>query len=149
MGLDINFFRVAKEADLDAYKEAQEKYNKAINANKDDETLTNMYEELKEKNPYVVCGNFRKVNFLMSFFDYEDDKFNWIDQEEFGDLIDTCQKVLDGGNADELLPTCGGFFFGSTKYDECYYEDVRYVLEWANALQIDWENERLLMDAWY
>ena len=31
--------------------------------------------------------------------------------------------------AEELLPTCTGFFFGGTVYDECYMEDIDYTIK--------------------
>ena len=38
-----------------------------------------------------------------------------------------CDKVLDDNSlAEELLPTRSGFFFGSTDYDEWYFEDIKY-----------------------
>jgi len=41
------------------------------------------------------------------------------------ELVNVCNKVLkDKSKASELLPTQGGFFFGSTEYDEHYIYDV-------------------------
>jgi ABC-type Zn uptake system ZnuABC Zn-binding protein ZnuA len=41
------------------------------------------------------------------------------------ELVKVCKKVLkDQSKASELLPTQGGFFFGSTEYDEHYFYDV-------------------------
>ena len=41
------------------------------------------------------------------------------------ELKSLCLEVLsDHAKADELLPTGSGFFFGSTNYDETYYEDL-------------------------
>lgn len=36
--------------------------------------------------------------------------------------------------AKQLLPTCSGFFFGSTDYDGCYYEDICDALTMLSAL---------------
>lgn len=44
--------------------------------------------------------------------------------------------IEDSTIAEELLPTTGGFFFGSTNYDQWYYEDLVYtkkILEEALA----------------
>lgn len=44
--------------------------------------------------------------------------------------------------AEDLLPTQGGFFFGSTDYDEYYFEDIKgtvNMLEKALELPTDWE----------
>lgn len=41
------------------------------------------------------------------------------------ELVKLCKKVLtDKSKASELLPTQGGYFFGSTEYDEHYIYDV-------------------------
>lgn len=41
------------------------------------------------------------------------------------DLIDDITKVLsDHSLAEKVLPTEDGFFFGSTAYDDWYYEDL-------------------------
>jgi hypothetical protein len=40
-------------------------------------------------------------------------------------LRNRCTDVLsDRGLAQELLPTQNGFFFGSTEYDEDYFEEL-------------------------
>ena len=36
-------------------------------------------------------------------------------------------KVSSKPSSKELLPTTSGFFFGSTDYDEYYYEDIEYT----------------------
>lgn len=40
-----------------------------------------------------------------------------------GDFIENAADVA------ELLPTAGGFFFGSTDYDEYYLEDTKHTIE--------------------
>lgn len=37
--------------------------------------------------------------------------------------------IEDTSIAEELLPTCAGFFFGGTAYDECYMEDIDYTIK--------------------
>lgn len=45
-------------------------------------------------------------------------------------LVDDCKAVLEDHNkAEELLPTQDGFFFGSTEYDEYYYEDLKNTVK--------------------
>ena len=39
------------------------------------------------------------------------------------------EYIEDSNVAMEVLPTASGFFFGSTDYDEWYYEDVKYTAE--------------------
>lgn len=80
---------------------------------------------------------FRKVNFLRKFFEEttdlnEEDNYKEVEvpKEALQELKDRCKKVIANNDlADEILPTVSGFFFGSTNYDEWYFEDVSYVLE--------------------
>lgn len=37
--------------------------------------------------------------------------------------------IEDTSIAEELLPTCAGFFFGSTDYDESYLEDIDHTID--------------------
>ena len=39
------------------------------------------------------------------------------------------QYIEDSGVAEELLPTTGGFFFGSTDYDEYYLDDIKHTVD--------------------
>lgn len=105
---------------------------------------------------------FRKVNFLLPFFGYEENCSDIeIDKYQVEDLVNACQTILDtlktSGTqvatevANEMLPTEGGFFFGSTEYDEWYFKDVEYVRnEFTRILEtFDWENETLIMHCWW
>ena len=45
-------------------------------------------------------------------------------------LVGVCDKVLEARSeavSRELLPTTSGFFFGSTQYDDWYYDEVEYT----------------------
>jgi hypothetical protein len=57
-------------------------------------------------------------------------------------VLVTVRKVLDDPKlAEELLPTQGGFFFGSTEYDECYFAGLRETEEiLANVVSFVKEN---------
>jgi hypothetical protein len=46
------------------------------------------------------------------------------------ELRNTCKTVLeDRTKAVELLPTQSGFFFGSTEYDEYYFDDLKDTIK--------------------
>ena len=112
------------------------------------------------RNKISEIGYFRKVNFLVKFF--EDKGFDVENQtpykikiEDIIDLINRCETVLKNHElADKLLPTMSGFFFGSTDYDEDYYDDVKQVFEYCknnllpifNELE---EDEYLTFETWY
>lgn len=59
------------------------------------------------------------------------------------------EEYVDGstiGNpelAESLLPSCSGFFFGSTEYDQYYYEDIVRTVDILTKVieETDWENE--------
>lgn len=115
--------------------------------------IDNRKEKINEIDPYNKVAYFRKVNFLMSFFDYEGNcEYVPIDKNQVIDLIDTCKQVLENYNrANELLPTQCGFFFGSTDYDEFYFSDVKDVLDKFTEIldTTDWDNDELVMYAWW
>lgn len=104
-------------------------------------------------------GYFRKVNFLVKYFenkgfDVENQTPLDISKEEIEELIDRCEKVLQNNDlAKELLPTMSGFFFGSTDYDEYYFDSVKEVLEYCKTLlpmfdELD-EGEHICFSTWY
>lgn len=50
-------------------------------------------------------------------------------------LVKDCKEVLKNpGKAEELLPVKEGFFFGSYKYDDWYFDYVRYTAERLSQL---------------
>jgi len=53
----------------------------------------------------------------------------WVSTDKIKELIDLCQSVIDKKvNPKDSLPTVDGFFFGSTEYDESYYESLRETI---------------------
>jgi hypothetical protein len=45
-------------------------------------------------------------------------------------LLELCLAVkLNPEQADELLPTSSGFFFGGDEYDEWYFDKIEYTIE--------------------
>lgn len=54
------------------------------------------------------------------------------------ELRDSCEAVLkDHSKAEELLPTQEGFFFGSTEYDECYFDDLQDTINQLKDIDKD------------
>lgn len=86
---------------------------------------------------------FRKVNFIFAFFSEKmvDDWFSFVEKSDVEELISRCEQVLaDHEKASELLPTQSGFFFGSTDYDEGYFEEVEDCLEQMRRFLAEWED---------
>ena len=106
-------------------------------------------------------GYFRKVNFLVKYFannhhmDVDDQIPVYVEKDAVIDLLDRCNKVLENHElAEELLPTMSGFFFGNTKYDEYYFENVERVRDYIKDKLLPMfdsleENEFIEFDIWY
>lgn len=96
----------------------------------------------------IEAGYWRKANHIHKWFvehvqDGEDDCETYhVSREQLTNLLELCQRVLGFRHlANELLPTQEGFFFGSTSYDDGYYQDIEHtiqVLEDALKLPESW-----------
>lgn len=54
----------------------------------------------------------------------------WVYGHQLKTLKEDCETVLkDHSKAKELLPTCDGFFFGSTEYDDYYFEQLQKTID--------------------
>ena len=86
----------------------------------------------------VLCY-WRKVNSVHNWF-VENVQFGEDDQDEYEVFIDDLESLKDDikevlddyGKAKTIMPTQGGFFFGSTEYDDEYFDDLS---ETYNALE--------------
>lgn len=106
-------------------------------------------------NEHVEIGYFRKFNAL----------FNWVESNIKS--IENCTDVpiskedlvkleimlnqLDTTNCAQLFPTQDGFFFGTTEYDEFYWEDVAdlKVLVSQFLAEFDFEASQICFHAWW
>ena len=105
-------------------------------------------------------GYFRKVNFLVKFFEnkglnVKEQKPLLINKDDAEELLSKCEEVLkDHSKGPELLPTMEGFFFGSTDYDDYYYDSVNETSKFIkNTLlplfdELD-DDEYITFDIWY
>ncbi len=79
-------------------------------------------------------GYWRKANAIHKWFvdktqDGQDDcKESDVSFDQLMELLLTCSKVLKSKDA-TLLPPQEGFFFGSTKADEYYFEQIKHTIE--------------------
>lgn len=159
MGLDITFYKAkrlkdneTKERLEEIRKELATEYLKSIDER--NSKLINELEDEKEKiNPWDEVAYFRKVNLLIPFFGYEENCSNIeIDKYQVEDLIEACNEVLaNHDKASFLLPTQEGFFFGSTDYDDWYFDDVQNVKEKFEEILADFDRDEdiLLMHCWW
>lgn len=104
----------------------------------------------------------RKANFVHWYFthDWEERGFASDDCVEFPTdeaelrmLSAMCETVLeDKAQAEFILPTMSGFFFGSTDYDDWYFEDVKYTKDEIDKLLEErplQDGEEFFYHAWY
>ena len=97
----------------------------------------------------VKVGYWRKQNAIHKWFvnncqNGEDDcRESYVGRDRLTELRDLCIKVQANHlEADELLPTESGFFFGGTEYDEWYFEGLAYTITLIDKLLTmpdDWD----------
>lgn len=130
-------------------------------------TKINKGEKYVAPNFGTEIGYWRKANHIHNWFvknvqDGVDDCEAYIvSKYQLTELLDACRTVLasckgaehgaveDWTVANNILPTCGGFFFGSTDYNEYYLKDiVRTIVILDNALKtVDFDKEEVLYQA--
>ncbi len=88
----------------------------------------------------VRVGYWRKANAIHKWFvehcqEGKDDCGNyWVSRDHLNELRALCRQVLDFRHlAVDNLPTTGGFFFGSTDYDEYYFRDVEQTVKFIDS----------------
>jgi hypothetical protein len=103
----------------------------------------------------ISVGYWRKENAIHNWFvqncqSGEDDcKEYHVDREQLETLKSVCETILldkkltdTDDLAQSMLPSQGGFFFGSTDYDEWYYrglEDTISIIEGCLKMENSWE----------
>lgn len=94
-------------------------------------------------------GYWRKANAIHNWFvtnvqEGEDDcKEYVVSISKLQELLETCKEVYKAKDtdtaeevADEKLPTTSGLFFGSTDYDEYYYQYIKDTIEILEGLNL-------------
>lgn len=84
----------------------------------------------------IEVAYWRKANAIHQWFvdnvqDGEDDcRSYFVDRDQLQTLIDLCESVLaNSEQAEDLLPTQSGFFFGSTEYDDWYFHNLENTVK--------------------
>ena len=85
-------------------------------------------------------GYWRKANHIHKWFvdncaDGKDEcQKIWLGKEDLEKLRSVCAEVMqDHSKAEQLLPTCEGFFFGGTEYDKYYFNDIDKAMKILDA----------------
>lgn len=88
---------------------------------------------------------FRKVNSIYAYFaDRLEDEMCVVTKSDIIDIMNKATQVLsehDEETSKSLLPTQGGFFFGSTDYDDWYYQEMIDILNKFGKLLKDWTDD--------
>ena len=100
-----------------------------------------LFESEKEDITFDDIGNieelvyWRKANAIHNWFvvnvqNYKDDcEIYPVSKEKLEELLHACKEVLDDyTKAEELLPTKGGSFFGSTLYSDYYFDNIIFTM---------------------
>ena len=149
---------------LDMYLKGKRYLSKYFNEGDDQlaESIQQKFPELSGKTDHfgqgplvkeisIDAGYWRKANAIHDWFVREcqggedDCGYYYVGREQLVELKELCQKVLDDRSlAKELLPTASGFFFGSTEYDDWYFQDLEQtirIIDDVLALPKQWEFE--------
>lgn len=96
---------------------------------------------------YIVeeIAVWRKANAIHEWFvnnvqnGEDDNRLYDVSAEQLKQLLKLCDQVLeDPDEAPRLLPTQEGFLFGSTEYDERYFQSLDYT---ASVLEAELKND--------
>ena len=96
----------------------------------------------------VEVAYWRKANGIHQWFvdkcqDGNDDcRAAYVSRDKLAELLNICKQITaDNSLAEELLPTQGGFFFGSTEYDEWYFNDIKTTISELESVLADTPEE--------
>lgn len=153
MGLDIRFEK-AKRHRVEETEERRNEIKKEFeNANSSVKKFRSLKNEYDELNPWKEVAYFRKVNFLLPFFEYGENCSRLeIDGYKIDELLVKCKQVLeDHSLAETLLPTQRGFLFGNTEYNDWYFDDVKEVYDKFSEIAEDFNSDEdmLSMVCWW
>lgn len=119
--------------------------------------------ESEDTDDMIEIGYWRKANHIHNWFvqncqgGVDDCNYYEVTKTKLESLLADCKKVLDPTGstvplilrdriAESVLPTVQGFFFGSTDYDDGYYEDIKDTIEILERVLVetDFENEVII-----
>ena len=141
MGLDMYLFRRNKNAQPYTNENGYEEYDREEVA---------YWRKANEIHQWFIDSQGLDPNFNCEYAE--------VDENDLQELIDTCELVLKHRNsidaieiAESHLPTQGGFFFGSTDYDEYYYDHLKDTIEQLESVieNTDWDNEIVEYSCWW
>ena len=132
MGLDMYLY-FKKEKYTSHFRESGSFYPQNIKDFEEDINIRNFASALQSEKYQVAY--WRKANAIHKWF--VDNCAEGVDEcqeikvglAQLIELRDLCKEVMENNSlAKDKLPTQNGFFFGSTKYDDWYFEDIEYTI---------------------
>jgi hypothetical protein len=91
--------------------------------------------EMRVKEITCEAMYWRKANAIHYWFvqnvqsGVDDCREYYVTRKQLESLLGVCNEVLsDFRKADDLLPPAEGFFFGSTKIDDWYFDDIKSTI---------------------
>lgn len=103
------------------------------------ESINTLFPEIDGFNVKEVTADilyWRKANAIHKWFvdnvqeGVDECQKSYVSQENLRNLLETCKAVLASPDqAETLLPSQSGFFFGGTEYDEWYIKDIEKTVE--------------------
>lgn len=99
---------------------------------------------------------FRKANSLQGYFEekyhIENLEYHRISKEDAEDILSRVTQVLnDISLVPKLFPSCSGFFYGSTGYDEWYIDDLKSIQKIFSKILEEWNDKEyeFYYQSWY
>ena len=118
--------------------------------------MKKVYRENSNEEDYEILIRWRKENQIHGFFEsmfngIENCEYEYIPREYLNILLEHCKYVLDHpSESEDILPTQGGFFFGSTDYGDWYHESTARTYEkLKKILETEDENTKFYYYAWW
>ncbi len=100
-------------------------------------------------------GYWRKANAIHNWFvenvqdGVDECQLSYVPREKLKELLGLVKEILaDHSKSEKLLPTTSGFFFGSTEYDEYYFEDLDLTKEIIETALKDYDGDFYYQSSW-
>lgn len=113
-------------------------------------------EKRSSKGDWQGVAYWRKANQIRNWFNekvgVENCQYTPVTKELLQELVCDCKMVVEHPElASKILPTRSGFFFGSTEYDEWYFDDLHETIVKVTEIieTTDWENEEVAYYEWW
>lgn len=132
MGLDMYLYASQHISSMFAKEKDIETIHKIPGLMGADAVMSEIVQQSANLRIQLEIAYWRKANAIHQFFvnlagGKDDCRDIYVSYENLQDLVNRCEQILENKDvekAKELLPTQSGFFFGSTEYDDWYFETL-------------------------